>query len=80
MKKAGIFAALLAVVVLFMHLYNYKLVGYMETDSYGTMSQKVVGRLTSGLEDGTDPEIALDLYEKSTPIYSRGKKLFAGED
>lgn len=80
MKKAGIFAALLAVVVLFMHLYNYKLVGYMETDSYGTMSQKVVGRLTSGVEDGTDPEIALDLYEKSTPIYSRGKKLFAGED
>lgn len=80
MKKAGIFAAMLAVVVVFMQLYNYRLVGHMASDSYAVVSEHLADRLTGGVQEGEAEDIVLKKYEKSTAIYRRGSHLFAGDE
>lgn len=80
MKKAGIFAAVIALVLLFMQLYNYRLLAYTDDTCYVIDGKLAADKLKNGVEEGEDPNIALEKYEAATPVYTRSSKWFIGED
>lgn len=79
MKKAGIFAAVIAAVLLFMQFYNYKLWGYTDDVMYVIDGEQAARYLKDGLEEGEDRRLPLKRYDASTPLYTRGDSYFAGE-
>ncbi|MDO4268934.1 MAG: hypothetical protein Q4C73_10720, partial [Eubacteriales bacterium] len=80
MKKAGIFAAVIALVLLFMQFYNYRLLAYTDDTCYVIDGEQAADRLKNGVEEGEDPDLNLDRYEAAVPVYTRSSKLFIGED
>lgn len=80
MKKAGIFAAVIAAVLLFMQFYNYRLSGYTDDVMYVIDSKAALSGLKEKTEDGDVPALTLKQYQASSPLYTRGDRYFIGED
>lgn len=80
MKKAGIFAAVIAVLLLFMQLYNYKLVGYTQDAIYLIDETRAAKNLKNGVKNQQEsPDLKLKEYEASAPLYTRGDSYFVGK-
>lgn len=80
MKKAGIFAAVIAVVLLLMQFYNYRLVGYTDDAMYVIDETRALKNLKNGGEEGESLDLVLQQYGIAAPLYSRGDRLFLGEE
>ncbi len=80
MKKAGIFAAVIATVLIFMQLYNFKAIGSMENHGFAVISDEIAKWLENGMEEGEEPELTLTEFQPSDILYQRGDKYFLGED
>lgn len=79
MKKAGIFAAVIALVLLFMQFYNYKLWGYTDDVMYVIDGEQAARCLKEGPKEGENRRLPLKRYNAFTPLYTRGDRYFAGE-
>ncbi len=80
MKKAGIFAAVIAAVLLFMQFYNYRLAGYTEDGMFVIDGVQAAHILKNGVEEAQSGDMVLKEYEAGTPLYRRGDKRFIGQD
>ena len=80
MKKAGIFAAVIALVLLFMQFYNYKLWGYTDDVMYVIDGEQAARCLKEGPKEGENRRLPLKRYNAFTPLYTRGDRYFAGEE
>lgn len=80
MKKAGIFAAVIAVVLLFAQFYNYRLLGYTQDAMYVIDGARAAQILKNGGKGEESLDLNLKKYETSAPLYSRGGKYFVGEE
>lgn len=80
MKKAGIFAAVIAVVLIFAQFYNYKLLGYTQDAMY-VIDEAQAAKNLKNQEPGEESlDLKLKKYEESSPIYKRGKAFFVGKE
>ena len=80
MKKAGIFAAVIAVVLIFAQFYNYKLLGYTQDAMY-VIDQSQAAKNLKNQEPGEESlDLELKKYEASSPVYRRGGSYFVGKE
>lgn len=80
MKKAGIFAAVIAVVLIFLQLYSYKLEAYLPEAAYTVPSSSYGAALVGKDKEELTASWNLNRYEESSPVYARGGNLYFGED
>lgn len=80
MKKAGIFAAVIAVVLIFAQFYNYKLLGYTQDAMY-VIDEAQAAKNLKNQEPGEESlDLELKKYEESSPVYRRGGTYFVGKE
>lgn len=80
MKKAGIFAAVIAVVLIFAQLYNYKLSGYTQDAMYVIDEAQAAKNLKNQNPGEEELDLELRKYEEGSPIYRRGGSCFVGKE
>ena len=80
MKKAGIFAAVIAVVLIFAQFYNYKLLGYTQDAMYVIDEAQAAKNLKNQDPGEESLDLELKKYEESSPIYGRRGNRFVGKE
>ncbi|MDO4438751.1 MAG: hypothetical protein Q4B86_04815 [Eubacteriales bacterium] len=84
MKKAGIFAVVISIIMLFMHFYNYRLLAYTDELSFVIDTESAAANLKKdfgdALPDEEETELKLRPYESQTPVYTRMGGYYIGKD